>query len=123
MDVVEDDRREVLIVTSQAYGKRTPDRATTGTSSLRQGVKAFAKEKEIGTSSTRFWYGRGRAADDHVGESGHPHSGQPNPARRTFDQGRAPAAARRSDEVIAIANLGQQSKAVAEITGEARPRP
>ncbi|HTD33236.1 MAG TPA: DNA gyrase subunit A, partial [Candidatus Elarobacter sp.] len=48
MDIVEDDRTEVLIVTSQAYGKRTPIEDYRHTSRGGKGVKAFAKEKEIG---------------------------------------------------------------------------
>ena len=48
MDVVEDDRREVLIVTSQAFGKRTDIDEYRHTSRGGKGVKAFAKEKEIG---------------------------------------------------------------------------
>ena len=48
MDIVEDDRREVLIVTSHAFGKRTPIDEYRHTSRGGKGVKAFAKEKEIG---------------------------------------------------------------------------
>ncbi|HTD36177.1 MAG TPA: DNA gyrase subunit A, partial [Candidatus Limnocylindrales bacterium] len=49
MDIVEDDRTEVLIVTSQAYGKRTPIEDYRHTSRGGKGVKAFAKERGIGT--------------------------------------------------------------------------
>jgi DNA gyrase subunit A len=49
MDVEEANRREVLIVTSQAFGKRTPIDDYRHTSRGGKGVKAFAKEKDIGS--------------------------------------------------------------------------
>jgi DNA gyrase subunit A len=123
MDIVEDDRTEVLIVTSQAYGKRTPIEAYRHISRGGKGVKAFAKEKEIGyvvdqilvspedellmiTSGNQVI--RIRVAE----------------IRRT---GRSTKGVRlqrlaEGDEVIAIANLGQQSKRVADITGEEPPK-
>ena len=49
MDVVEDERREVLLVTSQAFGKRTPIDEYRHTSRGGKGVKAFARQRdEIG---------------------------------------------------------------------------
>ena len=48
MDVMEDERNEVLIVTSKAFGKRTPIDEYRHITRGGKGVKAFAKEKEIG---------------------------------------------------------------------------
>ncbi|MBD5654601.1 MAG: DNA gyrase subunit A, partial [Candidatus Eremiobacteraeota bacterium] len=53
MDVEEADRREVLIVTSQAFGKRTPIDDYRHTQRGGKGVKAFAREKDIGRWSIR----------------------------------------------------------------------
>jgi DNA gyrase subunit A len=119
MDVVEDDRREVLIVTSQAYGKRTPIDNYRHTSRGGKGVKAFAKEKEIGyvvdqilvrsedellliTSGNQVI----RLAVDKIRKAGRSTKGV---RLQRLAEG---------DEVIAIANLGQVSKRVADITGE-----
>ncbi len=119
MDVVEDDRREVLIVTSHAYGKRTPIDDYRHTSRGGKGVKAFAKEKEIGyvvdqilvkpddellmiTSANQVI--RIRVGD--IRRAGRSTKGV---RLQRLDAG---------DEVIAIANLGKQSKQIADITGE-----
>ena len=122
MDVVEDDRREVLIVTSHAYGKRTPIEGYRHTQRGGKGVKAFAKEKEIGhvvdqilvrpddelmmiTSGNQVI----RIPVDQIRRAGRSTKGVK--LQRLAD----------GDEVIAIANLGQQSKEIAEITGEPPP--
>jgi DNA gyrase subunit A len=120
MDVVEDDRREVLIVTSQAYGKRTPIDDYRHTSRGGKGVKAFAKEKEIGYVVDQILV---RPEDELLMiTSGNQviriPVGQIRRAGRSTKGVRLQRLAE-GDEVIAIANLGQQSKAVAEITGEA----
>jgi DNA gyrase subunit A len=123
MDVVEDERREVLIVTSQAYGKRTPIEDYRHTSRGGKGVKAFAKEKEIGyvvdqilvqpedellmiTSSNQVI----RIAVDQIRRAGRSTKGV---KLQKLEDG---------DEVIAITNLGQQTTKIEDITGE-KPGP
>ncbi|GAC1419587.1 MAG: DNA gyrase subunit A [Candidatus Velthaea sp.] len=119
MDVVEDDRREVLIVTSHAFGKRTPIDDYRHTSRGGKGVKAFAKEKEIGHVVDQILV---RPDDELLMMT----SGN-QVIRIAVDQirraGRSTKGVRlqrlaEGDEVIAIANLGQVSKRVADITGE-----
>jgi DNA gyrase subunit A len=119
MDVVEEDRREVLIVTSQAYGKRTPIDDYRHTSRGGKGVKAFAKEKEIGYVVDQIMV---KPEDELLMIT----SGN-QVIRIPVDQirraGRSTKGVRlqrlsEGDEVIAIANLGEQTKRVAEITGE-----
>ncbi len=119
MDVVEDDRREVLIVTSQAYGKRTPIDDYRHTSRGGKGVKAFAKEKEIGYVVDQIFVG----SDDElllITSGNQVIRIRVDSIRRA---GRSTKGVRlqklaAGDEVIAIANLGQVSKRVADITGE-----
>ena len=83
MDVVEDDRREVLIVTSHAFGKRTPIDDYRHTSRGGKGVKAFAKEKEIGHVVDQILVAPGgRTAHDHFGQPSDPHSGRARSAAR-----------------------------------------
>jgi DNA gyrase subunit A len=119
MDIVEDDRREVLIVTSQAFGKRTPIEDYRHTSRGGKGVKAFAKEKEIGYVVDQILVGN---QDELLMIT----SGN-QVIRLPVDQirraGRSTKGVRlqrlaEGDEVIAIANLGQVTKRVADITGE-----
>jgi len=119
MDVEEPDRRDVLIVTSGAYGKRTPIDDYRHTQRGGKGVKAFAKEKGIGsvvdqilvraedeilliTSSNQVI--RIRAAD--IRKIGRRAKGV---RLQKLEEG---------DEVIAITNLGQQTKRIESITGE-----
>jgi DNA gyrase subunit A len=120
MDIVDDDRREVLIVTSQAFGKRTDIEQYRHTSRGGKGVKAFAKEKEIGhvvdqilvndqdellmmTSANQVI----RIRVSEIRRAGRSTKG-------VRLQRLAPG-----DEVIAIANLGQLTKRVSDVTGEA----
>ncbi|HEY4441038.1 MAG TPA: DNA gyrase C-terminal beta-propeller domain-containing protein, partial [Candidatus Elarobacter sp.] len=119
MDVVEPERREVLIVTSHAFGKRTPIDDYRHTSRGGKGVKAFAKEKEIGYVVDQIMV---KPEDELLMIT----SGN-QVIRIPVDQirraGRSTKGVRlqrlsEGDEVIAIANLGQTAKAVAEITGE-----
>jgi DNA gyrase subunit A len=119
MDVVEDERREVLIVTSQAYGKRTPIDDYRHTSRGGKGVKAFAKEKEIGHVVDQILV---HPSDELLMIT----SGN-QVIRIPVDQirraGRSTKGVRlqrlaEGDEVIAIANLGQVTSRVADITGE-----
>jgi len=124
MDIVEDERREVMIVTSQAFGKRTPIDEYRHTSRGGKGVKAFAKEKDIGyvidqilvkqddeilimTSANQII--RIRVAD--IRKSGRSTKGV---RLQRLDEG---------DEVIAITNLGAQSSQIEDITGEAAGPP
>ncbi len=119
MDVEEPDRREVLIVTSQAFGKRTPIDDYRHTGRGGKGVKAFAKEKAIGyvvdqilvkpedevlliTSGNQVI--RIRVAD--IRKAGRSTKGV---RLQRLEPG---------DEVIAITNLGVQTKQIEEITGE-----
>ena len=119
MDVVEDDRREVLIVTSQAFGKRTPIDEYRHTQRGGKGVKAFAKEKEIGSVVDQILVSQDdelmmitsanqviRIAVSQIRRAGRSTKGV---RLQRLDDG---------DEVIAITNLGVQSKLGSEITGE-----
>jgi len=119
MDVVEDDRREVLIVTSHAFGKRTPIDDYRHTSRGGKGVKAFAKEKEIGHVVDQILV----APEDELLMITSGNQVIRIPVSQIRRAGRSTKGVRlqrlaEGDEVIAIANLGQQSKAVADITGE-----
>jgi len=123
MDVLEDNRREVLLVTTRAFGKRTPIDDYRHTSRGGKGVKAFAKEREdIGkvvdqllvapedevlmiTSSNQVI--RLRVADIRK-------AGRSTKGVRLQRLGE-------DDEVIAITNLGKQAKQITDITGEAPP--
>ena len=120
MDVEEPDRREVLIVTSQAYGKRTPIDDYRHTSRGGKGVKAFAKEKDIGSVVDQILV----KPDDEVLLMT---SGNQVIRIRVAEIRRAGRSTKgvrlqkleTGDEVIAITNLGVQTKQIEEITGEA----
>jgi DNA gyrase subunit A len=119
MDVVEDDRREVLIVTSHAFGKRTPIDDYRHTSRGGKGVKAFAKEKEIGHVVDQILV----APEDELLMITSGNQVIRIPVSQIRRAGRSTKGVRLQkladgDEVIAIANLGVQTKAVADITGE-----
>jgi DNA gyrase subunit A len=120
MDVVEDERREVLLVTSLAFGKRTPIQDYRHTSRGGKGVKAFARQRDdIGQVVDQILV----APEDqilmitsgnqvirlHVGE-----------IRKTGRDAKGVRLQRlgEGDEVIAITNLGKQAKQITEITGE-----
>jgi DNA gyrase subunit A len=120
MDVVEDNRREVLLVTSLAYGKRTPIADYRHTSRGGKGVKAFARQRDdIGQVVDQILV----APEDQilmitsgnqvirlkVGE-----------IRKTGRDAKGVRLQRlgEGDEVIAITNLGKQAKQITEITGE-----
>jgi DNA gyrase subunit A len=119
MDVEEAERREVLIVTSQAFGKRTPIDDYRHTSRGGKGVKAFAKEKDIGSVVDQILVNpedeillitsgnqviRIRVAE--IRKAGRSTKGV---RLQRLEPG---------DEVIAITNLGAQTKAIEDITGE-----
>ncbi|HWT05330.1 MAG TPA: DNA gyrase subunit A [Xanthomonadales bacterium] len=124
MDIVEDDRTEVLIVTSQAYGKRTPIDDYRHTSRGGKGVKAFAKEKEIGHVVDQILVD----PEDELLLITSGNQVIRIPVKQIRRAGRSTKGVRlqrldAGDEVIAIANLGQQSKRVADITGEEPLKP
>ena len=123
MDIVEDDRTEVLIVTSQAYGKRTPIDDYRHTSRGGKGVKAFAKEKEIGYVVDQILV----SPEDELLLITSGNQVIRIPVSQIRRAGRSTKGVRlqrlaEGDEVIAIANLGIQSKRVADITGEGLPK-
>jgi DNA gyrase subunit A len=118
MDVV-DDRREVLIVTSQAFGKRTDIDQYRHTSRGGKGVKAFAKEKEIGYVVDQILVNE----QDELMMMTSANQVIRIPVSQIRRAGRSPKGVRlprlaEGDEVIAIANLGQLSKRVSDVTGE-----
>jgi DNA gyrase subunit A len=122
MDVEEPDRREVLIVTSQAFGKRTPIDDYRHTGRGGKGVKAFAKEKAIGHVVDQILV---KPEDEILLIT----SGNQVIRIRVSDirkAGRSTKGVRLQklepgDEVIAITNLGVQTKQIEEITGEPTP--
>ncbi|MDQ6826856.1 MAG: DNA gyrase subunit A [Candidatus Eremiobacteraeota bacterium] len=120
MDVLEDERTEVLIVTSQAFGKRTPIADYRHTSRGGKGVKAFAKEKDIGHVVDQILV----QPDDQIlmitsaNQVIRLHVSQIRKAGRST-KGVRLQRLDSGDEVIAITNLGKQSKQLTEITGEA----
>ena len=123
MDIVEDDRTEVLIVTSQAYGKRTPIEDYRHITRGGKGVKAFAKEKEIGHVVDQILV----SPEDELLMITSGNQVIRIPVSQIRRAGRSTKGVRlqrlaEGDEVIAIANLGQQSKRVADITGEEPPK-
>ncbi len=119
MDIVEDDRRDVLIVTTHAFGKRTPIEDYRHTSRGGKGVKAFAKEKDIGTVVDQILVN----GDDELLMITSANQVIRIPVSQIRKLGRSTKGVRlqrldEGDEVIAIANLGKQSKQIADITGE-----
>jgi DNA gyrase subunit A len=120
MDIVDDERREVLIVTSQAFGKRTDIDEYRHTSRGGKGVKAFAKEKEIGYVVDQILV----KPEDELLMITSGNQVIRIPVSQIRRAGRSTKGVRlqrlaEGDEVIAIANLGAQSKRVSEIIGEA----
>ena len=119
MDVLEEQRKEVLIVTSQAFGKRTPISDYRHTQRGGKGVKAFAREKGIGHVVDQILV----APDDQILMITSANqvirlkvSGIRKVGRST--KGVRLQRLQPGDEVIAITNLGVQSKQITEITGE-----
>ncbi|HUZ48588.1 MAG TPA: DNA gyrase subunit A [Candidatus Dormibacteraeota bacterium] len=120
MDIVEDERKEVLLVTSKAFGKRTPIEDYRHTSRGGKGVKAFAKEREdIGTVVDQIMV----APDDQLLMIT---SGNQVIRLKVGDirkAGRSTKGVRlqrlgEGDEVIAITNMGKQAEQIEDITGE-----
>jgi DNA gyrase subunit A len=120
MDVEEDDRREVLVVTSQAYGKRTLIDEYRHTSRGGKGIKALARDKNVGFVVDQILV---RREDDvlMITSANQVIRVRVSDIRR---YGRSTKGVRLQrldpgDEVIAITNLGQQTKKLEDITGEA----
>jgi len=120
MDVLEDERKEVLLVTSKAFGKRTPIDEYRHTARGGKGVKAMAKEREdIGQVVDQILVG----PDDQIlmiTTANQVIRLKVAEIRRT---GRSTKGVRLQrlgdgDEVIAITNLGKQAEQLTDITGE-----
>ena len=120
MDVVEDERREVLLVTSLAFGKRTPIADYRHTSRGGKGVKAFARQRDdIGQVVDQILV----APDDQVlmiTSGNQVIRLKVGDIRKTGRDAKGVRLQRlgEGDEVIAITNLGKQAKQITEITGE-----
>jgi len=120
MDVVEDDRREVLLVTSLAFGKRTPIADYRHTSRGGKGVKAFARQRDdIGQVVDQILV----APEDQllmITSGNQVIRLKVGDIRKTGRDAKGVRLQRlgEGDEVIAITNLGKQAKQITEITGE-----
>ena len=120
MDVVEDERREVLLVTSLAFGKRTPIDDYRHTARGGKGVKAFARQRDdIGQVVDQILV----APDDQIlmiTSGNQVIRLQVREIRKTGRDAKGVRLQRlgEGDEVIAITNLGKQAKQITEITGE-----
>jgi DNA gyrase subunit A len=120
MDVVEDERREVLLVTSLAFGKRTPIEEYRHTSRGGKGVKAFARQRDdIGQVIDQILV----APDDQVLMITSGNQVIRLKVRDIRKTGRDAKGVRLQrlgggEEVIAITNLGKQAAQITEITGE-----
>ena len=120
MDVEESERREVLIVTSQGFGKRTAIDDYRHTSRGGKGVKAFAREKNVGHVVDQILV----KAEDEILLMTSGNQVIRIRASEIRKAGRSTKGVRlqrleEGDEVIAVTNLGEQTKQIAEITGEA----
>jgi DNA gyrase subunit A len=120
MDVVEDDRKEVLLVTSKAFGKRTPIEAYRHTSRGGKGVKAFARQRDdIGTVVDQILV----APDDQIlmiTSANQVIRLNVKEIRQTGRDAKGVKLQRltEGDEVIALTNLGKQTEQLTDITGE-----
>ena len=120
MDVLADDRREVLLVTTRGYGKRTSIDEYRHTSRGGKGVKAFAKEREdIGSVVDQILV----APEDEIMMITSANQVIRLYVSQIRKAGRATKGVRlqrvgHGDEVIAVTNLGKQAKQLTEITGE-----
>ncbi|HVR47529.1 MAG TPA: DNA gyrase subunit A [Candidatus Binatia bacterium] len=120
MDVIEEDRREVLLVTSLAFGKRTPITDYRHTSRGGKGVKAFARQRDdIGQVLDQILV----APDDQIlmiTSGNQVIRLKVGDIRKTGRDAKGVRLQRLGggDEVIAITNLGKQAKQITEITGE-----
>jgi DNA gyrase subunit A len=120
MDVIEDERREVLLVTSLAFGKRTPISEYRHTSRGGKGVKAFARQRDdIGKVVDQILV----APDDQIlmiTSGNQVIRLKVDDIRKTGRDTKGVRLQRlgEGDEVIAITNLGKQAKQITDITGE-----
>jgi DNA gyrase subunit A len=120
MDVIEDERREVLLVTSLAFGKRTPIAEYRHTSRGGKGVKAFARQRDdIGQVVDQILV----APEDQIlmiTSGNQVIRLKVGDIRKTGRDAKGVRLQRLGggDEVIAITNLGKQAKQITEITGE-----
>jgi DNA gyrase subunit A len=120
MDVIEDDRREVLLVTSLGFGKRTPIAEYRHTSRGGKGVKAFARQRDdIGQVVDQILV----APEDQIlmiTSGNQVIRLKVGDIRKTGRDAKGVRLQRlgEGDEVIAITNLGKQAKQITEITGE-----
>jgi DNA gyrase subunit A len=120
MDVLEDERREVLLVTSLAFGKRTPIADYRHTSRGGKGVKAFARQRDdIGQVVDQILV----APEDQIlmiTSGNQVIRLKVGDIRKTGRDAKGVRLQRlgEGDEVIAITNLGKQAKQITEITGE-----
>ncbi|HEY3675904.1 MAG TPA: DNA gyrase subunit A [Candidatus Tumulicola sp.] len=120
MDIVQDGRREVLLVTSLAFGKRTPIEDYRHTSRGGKGVKAFARQRDdVGKVVDQILV----APDDEVlmiTSGNQVIRLKAGDIRKTGRDAKGVRLQRlgEGDEVIAITNLGKQSSQLIEITGE-----
>lgn len=120
MDVIEDHRREVLLVTSLAFGKRTPIEEYRHTSRGGKGVKAFARQRDdIGQVVDQILV----APDDQIlmiTSGNQVIRLKVAEIRKTGRDAKGVRLQRlgEGEEVIAITNLGKQAKQITEITGE-----
>ena len=119
MDVEESERHEVLIVTSSAYGKRTMMDEFRHTSRGGKGVKALAKEKDIGRVVDQILV----KPEDEIMLI----TSANNVIRLRVSEIRKLSRSTKGvrlqslapgDEVIAITNLGEQTAEIEEIIGE-----
>jgi DNA gyrase subunit A len=120
MDVVENDRKEVLLVTTLAYGKRTPIEEYRHTSRGGKGVKAFARQRDdIGKVLDQILV----AADDQllmITSGNQVIRIKVGDIRKTGRDAKGVRLQKLTDgnEVIAITNLGEQAAQLTDITGE-----
>ncbi len=120
MDIIEKERKEVLLVTSLAFGKRTPIEDYRHTSRGGKGVKAFARQRDdIGQVVDQILV----APDDEVlmiTSGNQVIRLKVGEIRKTGRDAKGVRLQRLGDgdEVIAITNLGKQAEQLSDITGE-----
>ena len=120
MDVVGEGRREVLLVTSLAFGKRTPIDEYRHTSRGGKGVKAFARQRDdIGQVVDQILV----APDDQIlmiTSGNQVIRLKVSEVRKTGRDAKGVRLQRLGDgeEVIAVTNLGKQAAQITDITGE-----
>jgi DNA gyrase subunit A len=120
MDIVEDNRREVLLVTTLAFGKRTPIDDYRHTSRGGKGVKAFARQRDdVGKVIDQILV----APDDEVlmiTSGNQVIRLKVNEIRKTGRDAKGVRLQRlgEGEEVVAITNLGKQVAQLTDITGE-----